>query len=398
MNIYKIDCEENMESINKALKLLDKHQIDESEDIVKYINYAKQVNIYKGELDNIDIEIIRCIMNPNNKLGITKYGGGDTYRSSQGVKVKEILSTVNLELEDGSNRIYGLIMSGYVEPLIPITSKFVEVSNAIEKIGIKSGTEEYADVVIILYKCTWLVEKLSDVDLSLAQEGYESYIRILFNDLYSYEESVKNIFQETTEKNNELTGNITESKKKLEMVEKNLKDSTTQSITILSIFAGVVMAFTGGMSYISQALAALNSIGPYRAGVFILLIGIVMFNLIFLLLYMIGKLTDKYTGSTMCKCEEPKIGCKNKRLNCSVKRYPYIIWFNLISLIIVTTILIVSFLDRYNLFVERFADIIISFAWYKLIQDVGLIICIFIVYGIFSYIIYKILKIRCNNS
>lgn len=250
-----------MESINKALSVLKKYHIDESEDIVKYINYANQVNVYKDELDNMDIEIIRCIMNPNNKLGITKYGGGNTYRSSQGVKVKEILSTVNLELEDGSNRIYGLIMSGYVEPLIPITTKFSEVSDAIDKIGIKSDTQEYADVIIVLYKCTWLVEKLSDVDLSLAQEGYESYIRILFNDLYSYENSVKNIFKETTEKNNELTENIIESRKKLEVVEKNLKDSTTQSITILSIFAGVVMAFTGGMSYI----AIISSIKQYRS-------------------------------------------------------------------------------------------------------------------------------------
>lgn len=192
--------------------------------------------------------------------------------------------------------------------------------------------------------------------------------------------------------------NLKKAEKKLKKVQKTMKDSTTQSITILSIFAGVVMAFTGGMSYISQALASLNQIGPYRAGIFIILIGIVMFNLIFLLLYMIGKLTDKYIGSASCKCEDPKKGCTNRKMKCGIKRYPYIIWFNLISLMIITTILIVLFLDKYDLFVHRFIDIIAAFAWYKLFQDAAIIACVSSIYILFGIIINMIYKFKCENN
>ncbi|BCZ49305.1 hypothetical protein psyc5s11_53720 [Clostridium gelidum] len=389
-----------MESIYQALKILDKYEKDQSEDIVKYINYANKVNKSKPkyELDHVDVKIIKCIMNPNNELNTTKYGSGDKFRTEQGIKVKEVLSVINMKLEDEYERIYGLIISGYIEPLIPITSEISQVSDAITKLGIKSNTKDYAILLLVLYKCAWLVEQFGDVDLSLSQEGYEAYIRILFNELHSYEENVNKIVKETATKNNEFTEKIKESEKKLEIVQKNLKDSTTQSITILSIFAGVVMAFTGGMSYISQALAALNSIGPYRAGIFIVLIGSVMFNLIFLLLYMIGKLTDRYIGSYNCKGKDPNKGCTNRTMACCIKRYPYIIWFNLISLMIILTIVIVLFLDKYDLFVHRFIDIVTSFAWYKLFQDMAIIACVSIIYIAFALLVNIIWKIECKNN
>jgi hypothetical protein len=199
-------------------------------------------------------------------------------------------------------------------------------------------------------------------------------------------------------KTNAIEFKTNNAQNKLDDIHKDMKNNTTQSITILSIFAGVVMAFTGGMSYISQALVALNSIGPYRAGIFITLIGTVMFDLIFLLLYMIGKLTDRYIGSATCKCQDPKKGCRNRKINCCIKRYPYIIWFNLISLIIITSILIVTFLDKYDLFVHRFIDIVTSFEWYKLFQDLGIIACVLAIYVAFGFAVHKILKIECDNS
>jgi hypothetical protein len=213
----------------------------------------------------------------------------------------------------------------------------------------------------------------------------------------SIKDELDNEVSEIENKTIEIESKTDNAQYKLDNIQIEMKNNTTQSITILSIFAGVVMAFTGGMSYISQALAALNQIGPYRAGIFITLIGTVMFDLIFLLLYMIGKLTDRYIGSTSCKCQDPRKGCTNRKVNCSIKRYPYIIWFNLVSLIIIMSILIVIFLDKYDLFVHRFVDIITEFALYKLVQDLGLILCILAIYGVFAFIVYKVWKIECEN-
>ncbi|MGN2336773.1 hypothetical protein ACTFIN_01435 [Clostridium cagae] len=247
------------------------------------------------------------------------------------------------------------------------------------------------------------LENISSTVNEASKEAFANYEKAKETDIKIQDIDKKlKVFDESTTNFNKsikkYNKDLNTAKNKMSSLQKTMKDSTTQSITILSIFAGVVMAFTGGMSYISQALVSLNSIGAYRAGVFIVLIGTVMFNLIFLLLYMIGKLTDRYIGSNYCKCKNPKIGCKNKKAKCCVRRYPYIIWFNLISLIIISSILIIVFLDKYDLFVHRFIDIITAFAWYKLFQDFCIILCVLAIYIFFGYVINKVKKIHCENN
>lgn len=189
--------------------------------------------------------------------------------------------------------------------------------------------------------------------------------------------------------------NLKKAEKKLKKVQKTMKDSTTQSITILSIFAGVVMAFTGGMSYISQALASLNQIGPYRAGAFILLIGVIMFNVIFLLLYMIGKLTGRYIGSNG-KCNNPEKTCKHKSITCCINRYPYIISFNFISIVILWTILIINFINKFKVFEIIFNDITYEMISNMLGLYLLLILGVIISYSPFMIILYKILTTKCK--
>lgn len=189
--------------------------------------------------------------------------------------------------------------------------------------------------------------------------------------------------------------NLTKAEENLKKVQETMKDSTTQSITILSIFAGVVMAFTGGMSYISQALASLNQIGPYRAGAFILLIGVIMFNVIFLLLYMIGKLTGRYIGSNG-KCNNPEEICKHKSIGCCINRYPYIVFVNFISFIILWTILIINFINKYKVLELIFIDITSNMIWDRLSLYFILIIGFIICYLPFMVILYKMLTTKCK--
>jgi len=258
-----------------------------------------------------------------------------------------------------------------------LNEKINVISKAIKELAVKEKVEKLLDHITLenirMAELNSIAQNISDKAHSEVK-GIENSINLAQQNLKSVSEKYK------------------DADKLLEEIQKNLKDSTTQSITILSIFAGVVMAFTGGMSYISQALASLNQIGYYRAGVFIVLIGTVMFNLIFLLLYMIGKLTDRYIGST-CQCNDPRYGCNNKKMRCSVKRYPYIIWFNLISSIIIVSILITYFIDRYNILTRVFVDQSVLPGWYKLS-----LVSIVLLYGIFGIMIYLIFKIECKNN
>lgn len=237
-----------MESIYKALNILKKYSISEDKQINKYVNYANTIlNVKpKYDLEQIDKDIIKCIINPQKNFNITGYGDGQARRTIKGVKVKEIISALKIKENEEHERIYGLIISEYIEPVIPITSEIGQVSDAITEIGIESNSEEYTELLLVLYKCLWLVEKFEDVDLSLLQEGYESYIRILFCELDSYKESVDVILEEARKKTDDYNKKLVTSEKnintingKVKVIDKKIDKFNGNVVSILSILVAI---------------------------------------------------------------------------------------------------------------------------------------------------------------
>ena len=256
----------------------------------------------------------------------------------------------------------------------------------------------------LIEKIKIILEKINNPQVQIKVEKLLDHINlenIRMAELYAIANRLSQEARETEksvkmseEKFKDIEQKYNETNKLLTNIKQNLKNSTTESITILSIFAGVVMAFTGGFSYISQAIASLNEIGPYRAGIFIVLIGMVMFDVIFLLLYMIGKLTERYIGSRG-KCHNPEHGCKSKSITCSVNRYPYVVWFNLISSIIILTMINLYCIDRYNILSRIHNFIWTNFEWYNLF--LYLIPLLFLItYAPFWILIYIIYNNKCN--
>ena len=147
---------------------------------------------------------------------------------------------------------------------------------------------------------------------------------------------------------NEINKSAEKALNNLESVEKKINDSTAQSITILGIFAGIVMAFTGGLSFIASSLQNINAISKYRLVFVIILLAAAIFNVIFMLIYVIGKLTGAYIGSN-CNCDCQLEGCKDKTISCSAVRYPIAIWSNTIILISLLGTFILYIIDKYNI-------------------------------------------------
>lgn len=136
--------------------------------------------------------------------------------------------------------------------------------------------------------------------------------------------------------------------KKLQQMDKDIDSSNAKSITILGIFSGIVMAFTGGLSFIASSLQNMNKVSIYRIVLVIILLSMAIFNIIFMLMYMIGKFTGAYIGGK-CNCEDRIEGCADKTLKCVVVRYPLAMWFNIISTVSILTLSILYVIDRFNL-------------------------------------------------
>ncbi|NFG59620.1 hypothetical protein FC778_13090 [Clostridium botulinum] len=155
-------------------------------------------------------------------------------------------------------------------------------------------------------------------------------------------------YSETQEKWEKINTSALQAKDNLEQVEKKINDSTTQSITILGIFSGIVMAFTGGLSFVASALQNINSISKYRLIFIILLLSGAIFNIIFMLIYVIAKLNRTYIGSK-CNCDCQFEGCSEKTLDCSVVRYPIVIWVNIVLIISLFGTFILYIIDKFNI-------------------------------------------------
>lgn len=74
---------------------------------------------------------------------------------------------------------------------------------------------------------------------------------------------------------------------------RDLKRIEKDYITILGIFASVVLAFMGGISFSSAALENLQKGNVYRVVLVIIMLGLVLMNVVHMLIKFIAKINDK---------------------------------------------------------------------------------------------------------
>lgn len=140
---------------------------------------------------------------------------------------------------------------------------------------------------------------------------------------FSIDESRDLVIQQTKKQYENLKANFEELGDKAKELEENQEKATTHSITILSIFAGIVFAFSGGFSLISTAVNKLNDISLWLIAFVVVLVGMLIFDIIFLFCFMIAKLTKSdisvkclITNSKLCgdgdKCKDCKYILFNK--------------------------------------------------------------------------------------
>lgn len=97
----------------------------------------------------------------------------------------------------------------------------------------------------------------------------------------------------------------TKAQSELDKLDSKLESNKISSITTLTIFSAVVLAFSGGITFEAGMLQGMASASPYRLVFTIALTGFILFNTIFALLYMVGKMAGKsLNGKCKYWCED----------------------------------------------------------------------------------------------
>ena len=101
--------------------------------------------------------------------------------------------------------------------------------------------------------------------------------------LYRYVGSSK----KWAEKDPELFGHSAESERKLKKAVRKIKNLQLEVVSILAIFAAIVVAFSGGMSILGSALTGMGQVELQDLAFVVILCGIVLFNTVAFLMHVV---------------------------------------------------------------------------------------------------------------
>lgn len=114
---------------------------------------------------------------------------------------------------------------------------------------------------------------------------------------------------------------------KMSKFEDRFSEVQSEFIGILSIFSAVIIGFFGGLSIIGSALSNMSEVSIYRITCITIILGIIMFNVIYMLLKEVGKLAGKDN------CTVPENMSLKESILYNINRHPYVYFYNIISLL-----------------------------------------------------------------
>lgn len=145
---------------------------------------------------------------------------------------------------------------------------------------------------------------------------------------------------DAVEKIKNATNDLTQARTELEEAKCKANTMQTELIAVLSIFAAIVITFSGGWELLGNAVSAVASdnVNVYILVLICLVCGAVFFNTIFLMMYLVAKITDRNIYAK-CKTKDCSCGKGGKPLCRGItrirKRLPYVFYFNILLIVCV---------------------------------------------------------------
>lgn len=180
--------------------------------------------------------------------------------------------------------------------------------------------------------------------------------------------------------------NLSETRNKLSEFTNKIDKAQSEFISILAIFAGIIIAFFSGTSLLNNSITAISDKNTNKIILMAILviIGIIMFNVIYMLLYTISKIINIPIGikkRNYAKCEN----CRYMGFRCYAEEYPLPTYYNFVSIYILINLSILYLFDKYQMFTNWSKFICLKFEWFanKEILVLLYIACLLISIAIF---------------
>lgn len=223
----------------------------------------------------------------------------------------------------------------YTEDFRHMYSQFYPWIVEMTKKGDSSNTSTLSANLLMIYKSfpdddypQWLkksIFKLYDhINLEIAR--YDQQKKDM-NMILAVKDDMNNIANDAKI----IGGEIEDARKKLDNIHLDL-------IAVISLFSGVIIAFFGGLNYISSAISSASSADLWKLILICSVAGFITLNIIFTMLYLASRILGKdigaycHKGKVRGSCAECNSRCRS--IFIVMRRQPYIFWTDFIILII----------------------------------------------------------------
>lgn len=158
------------------------------------------------------------------------------------------------------------------------------------------------------------------------------------NEQRSQESRLQDLYSQIREAQTKLERAKTDAEK----ARKKVNKAQTDILAILSIFAAVILAFMGGMTFLGGAMSSISETRVYKFVIACCICGFIIFNTIFLLLYIVSKIIEK---PIYARCKSLDCTCDPRccALNRVRKRLPYVFYFNICTLALLLSVVFVQY-------------------------------------------------------
>lgn len=144
------------------------------------------------------------------------------------------------------------------------------------------------------------------------------------------------------EQSQKMDSEVEKFREEAKVLKEKVEDSYSLFVSILGIFSAVVLVFFGGMTAFNALFTNMHNIGRFKLVFVTSLIGLVIFDLIFMFLYILAKLLKREIASATKEVDGKHM--ITRWLKRAWVRYPYMLMFNLSMVVI----MLMSFVAWYG--------------------------------------------------
>lgn len=216
------------------------------------------------------------------------------------------------------------------------------VFKLIDHIKLESGREveikeEYLNK--ISQKISHTVQQVLSTSMNSIDVKEDELKALIKNQKNEMKEEFDRQTKEIESQKNQMKEEFDRQTKEIDKINGNL-------ISVLGIFGAIIVAFFGGLNLLGSVLENIHNASAYRLAFMALVVITGLFNVIFLLLHSISKLTKKSLWSNCKKCTSCSIS--SNKIECLYMKYPLVIVYNIISIWGLITLFVMYIIDKYN--------------------------------------------------